>query len=72
MDVGSMEEPESSIWLAYGQIAEDFGENDAAAAMYARVENPRINLSGSNYSLAQARLSVLQKPGTSASVRSAR
>ena len=60
MDVANMEEPESSIWLAYGEIAEDFGENDAAAAMYARVEDPKKNLTASNYSLAQMRLSLLR------------
>jgi hypothetical protein len=67
MDLEHMEEPNSAIWLAYGNIAEDFGENDAAAAMYARVENPKSNVQGSNYELAQVRLSLLHKPKTSAS-----
>jgi Flp pilus assembly protein TadD len=65
MEVANMEEPDSAVWLAYGEIAEDFGENDAAAAMYARVESQKINLPGSNYVLAKARLSALNKQKTS-------
>ena len=67
MDAATLEEPDSAIWLAYGEIAEDFGESDAAAAMYARVESQKTNLAGSNYLLAQARLSALNKQKASAS-----
>jgi hypothetical protein len=67
MDMANIEEPNSAIWLAYGNIAEEFGESDAAAAMYARVENPKSNVQGSNYELARVRLSLLEKGKTSAS-----
>jgi transglutaminase-like putative cysteine protease/Tfp pilus assembly protein PilF len=57
---GSMEEPESAIWLALGEIAEQYGETDAARIMYARVEKQEIEGPTSNYTLAQQRLGVLK------------
>lgn len=65
---GNMEEPDSAVWLAYGQIAEEFGEPDAARTMYARVEKPEIESPASNYALAQRRILALKNaPVTSAS-----
>ena len=65
---GNLEEPDSAVWLAYGQIAEEFGEPDAARTMYARVEKQEIESPDSNYNLAQRRILALKNaPVTSAS-----
>jgi transglutaminase-like putative cysteine protease/Tfp pilus assembly protein PilF len=66
MDAGELEEPDSSVWLALGQIAEEYGENDAAQTMYARVEKPDVDGPGSNYGLAQQRLAGLKTPAAAA------
>ena len=64
---GKLEEPDSSVWLGYGQIAEAYGEPDAAQAMYARVDKAQPEVPGSNYFLAQQRLLALKNmPSTSA------
>ncbi|HEX9254990.1 MAG TPA: tetratricopeptide repeat protein, partial [Candidatus Angelobacter sp.] len=64
---GKLEEPDSSVWLAYGQIAEAYGEPDAAQAMYARVDKAQLEGPDSNFVLAQQRLLSLKKsPTTSA------
>jgi Flp pilus assembly protein TadD/transglutaminase-like putative cysteine protease len=64
---GKLEEPESSVWLAYGQIAEAYGEPDAAQAMYARVDKAQAEAPTSNFALAQQRLLALKNtPATSA------
>jgi Tfp pilus assembly protein PilF len=65
MDVGSMEEPDSAVWLALGEIAEQYGEVDAARSMYTRVEKPATESPGSNYNLAQQRLAALAKSASS-------
>lgn len=72
MDAGYLEEPDSSVWVAYGAIAEEYGALDAARAMYARVEKLKTEVPGSNYQLAQQRLASLGKPGTSTSASAAR
>jgi len=61
---GTLEEPDSSVWLAYGQIAEAYGEPDAAQAMYARVEKTPSEGPGSNFALAQQRLLALKNTST--------
>lgn len=61
---GTLEEPDSSVWLAYGQIAEAYGEPDAAQAMYARVEKAPSEVPGSNFALAQQRLLALKNTST--------
>jgi transglutaminase-like putative cysteine protease/tetratricopeptide (TPR) repeat protein len=38
---GSLSEPDSAIWYGLGRIAEEYGEPDAAARAYARVEKPK-------------------------------
>jgi transglutaminase-like putative cysteine protease/Tfp pilus assembly protein PilF len=64
---GKLEEPDSSVWLAYGQIAEAYGEPDAAQAMYARVDKGQAEVPTSNFALAQQRLLALKNtPATSA------
>jgi tetratricopeptide (TPR) repeat protein len=60
MDAAKMEEPESEVWFAYGKIAEQYGEVEAARTMYARVEKPESEYPGSSYELAQKRLLVLK------------
>jgi transglutaminase-like putative cysteine protease/Flp pilus assembly protein TadD len=55
-----LEEPDSTVWLAYGQIAEAYGEPDAAQAMYARVEKADSESPSSNFVLAQQRLLALK------------
>lgn len=61
---GQLEEPDSSVWLAYGQIAEAYGELEAAQAMYARVEKSPSEVPGSNFALAQQRLLALKSTST--------
>jgi Flp pilus assembly protein TadD/transglutaminase-like putative cysteine protease len=64
---GKLDEPDSSAWLAYGQIAEAYGEPDAAQAMYARVDKGESESPISNFVLAQQRLLALKRsPATSA------
>jgi len=62
---GKLEEPDSSVWLAYGQIAEAYGEPDAAQTMYARVEKAPSEVPTSNFVLAQQRLLALKNSSTS-------
>jgi len=63
-----MLEPDSSVWLALAEIAEQYGEADAARTMYARVEKSDTESPTSNYSLAQQRLVALKSaPVTAAS-----
>ncbi|MGE5321493.1 MAG: hypothetical protein ACM3SW_01430, partial [Actinomycetota bacterium] len=72
MDAGDLEEPDSSVWLAYGVIAEQYGATDAARAMYARVEKLKTEMPVSNYQLAQQRLASLGKPGPATPVSGTR
>ncbi len=60
MDAAKMEEPDSEVWFAYGKIAEQYGEIEAARTMYARVEKPESEYPGSSYVLAQQRLAALK------------
>jgi predicted Zn-dependent protease len=60
MDAGALEEPDSSVWLALGEVAEQYGERDAAQTAYMRVEKQEVEGPGSNYTLAQRRLAVLK------------
>jgi tetratricopeptide (TPR) repeat protein len=63
MDSMGMDEPESSIWLVVGRVAEDFDARDAALAAYGKVEKPKkeYQMSLSNYLLAQQRLAAMKK-----------
>ena len=63
MDVGGIEEPDSSCWYVFGRIAEHFGEMEAAVNAYKKVEmqdEEEISPAG-NYPLAQKRIKILQK-----------
>jgi transglutaminase-like putative cysteine protease/Flp pilus assembly protein TadD len=60
MNAANMEEPNSAVWLGLATIAEQYGEVDAARAMYARVEKLKVEVPNSNYNLAQLRLGGMQ------------
>jgi tetratricopeptide (TPR) repeat protein len=64
MDLLNLEEPNSDYWYAFGRIAEQFGESNAAKAMYAKVTKPKeeLQVAGSSYSLAQVRVAKLISP----------
>ncbi len=66
MGEAKMEEPNSAIWLGLASIAEQYGETDAARAMYSRVEKGNVESPGSNYVLAQQRIAALQNGAASA------
>ena len=68
MDTADLDEPDSSVWLAYGVIAEQYGATDAARAMYAHVEKLKTNDPVSNYQLAQHWLASLGRSGTATAV----
>jgi tetratricopeptide (TPR) repeat protein len=62
MDQLNLEEPDPNYWYAFGRIAEQYGENEVAAADYNRVKkpgNPAL-LAGSSYRLAQNRLAAMR------------
>ena len=62
MDALNLDEPDENYWYAFGRIAEQYGERDAAMANYARVTKPKkaVEISDSSYHLAQARLQGLR------------
>lgn len=72
MDAANLEEPDSSVWLAYGVIAEEFGATDAARTMYARVEKLKTEVPTSNYQLAQQWMEGLGKAEPARSASAAR
>jgi len=62
MDAENRDELDSKFFLAFGLIAEQYGERDIALADYARVEKPEKSYSipGSSYRLAQLRVQALR------------
>jgi transglutaminase-like putative cysteine protease/tetratricopeptide (TPR) repeat protein len=62
MDALNLDEPDENYWYAFGRIAEQYGERDAALANYARVTKPKtaVEIPESTYYLAQVRLRVLR------------
>lgn len=62
MDSADLDEPDDIYWYAFGRIAEQYGEREAAIADYSRVSKPKtdIEISTSSYHLAQIRLQGLQ------------
>lgn len=62
MDSLDLDEPDPDYWYAFGRIAEQYGERDAARADYARVTKPKtaIEIPSSSYYLAQVRLQALR------------
>src|SRR5579859_5864248 len=61
MDILGLDEPDADYWYAFGRIAEQYGERDAATADYARVTKPKkaLQIPFSSYRLAQNRLKAL-------------
>jgi predicted Zn-dependent protease len=66
MDSLNLDEPDDDYWYAFGRIAEQYGEREAALADYARVTKPElaVQIPDSSYYLAQVRLQALhaEKP----------
>jgi transglutaminase-like putative cysteine protease/Tfp pilus assembly protein PilF len=62
MDSLNLDEPNSDYWLAFGLVAEQYGERDLARAEYTRVTKPEraYEIAGSAYQLAQIHLQGLQ------------
>ena len=62
MDSLNLDQPDGSYWLAFGLIAEQYGERDLALADYARVEKPQAAyaLPDSAFRLAQIRSQALR------------
>jgi transglutaminase-like putative cysteine protease/Flp pilus assembly protein TadD len=62
MDLSNLDEPDTNYWYAFGRIAEQYGERDAAVANYERVTKPEeaIELPTSPYYLAQHRLQAMR------------
>jgi len=62
MDVLNLDEPDENYWYAFGRIAEQYGERDAALANYARVTKPKtsVEIPESTYHLAQVRIQALR------------
>jgi len=67
LDAGSLEEPNAAVWFGFGKIAEEYGEAQTAQLIYSRVEKPKTDSPGSNYSLAQQRLQALKNLSITAS-----
>ena len=67
MDLLNMDEPDPNYWYAFGRIAEQLGEREAALANYARATKPEysIEIPLSSYKLAQLRIQAMNatKPG---------
>ncbi len=67
MDLLNLDEPNPDYWYAFGRIAEQYGERNAALADYARVTKPKkaLQIPSSSYRLAQNRLKVLDNASDS-------
>ena len=62
MDALNLDEPDDNYWLAFGLIAEQYGEYQTARADYSRVHKPEFPRQNPNssYQLAQIRLKALE------------
>ena len=60
IDTLHLEEPNSQVLFGFGLIAEQYGEFEAAAKLYARSPKPKLDGPGSTYALAQKRLAALR------------
>ena len=67
MDLLNLDEPNPDYWYAFGRIAEQYGERNAALADYARVTKPKkaLQIPSSSYRLAQNRLKILDNASDS-------
>ncbi|HXJ17102.1 MAG TPA: hypothetical protein VNM68_07865, partial [Candidatus Polarisedimenticolia bacterium] len=72
MESAGMEEPNDAVWFAFGLIAEQYGEYDAARKIYSRVEKPKTETPGSSYELSQAHMAAFPKAGGKGSAKAER
>jgi predicted Zn-dependent protease len=61
MDQLGEDEPDDSDWYVFGRIAESYGLKDEAAAMYRRLQRPKVEygIAESSYALAQRHLKAM-------------
>ena len=61
MDLENLDEPDGPFWYAFGRVAEQYGEREAALANYERVTKPKkaVQIPSSSYRLAQERMKGL-------------
>jgi DNA-binding SARP family transcriptional activator len=61
MDELNLDEPNDDFWYAFGRIAEQYGERDAALTSYRKLKKPTEPLAvpTSSWSLAQNRLKAM-------------
>jgi tetratricopeptide (TPR) repeat protein len=59
MNSAYLDEPNSQIWFGFGLIAEQYGDMEAARAIYARVEKPKTENPGDTRKLVELRLATL-------------
>jgi tetratricopeptide (TPR) repeat protein/transglutaminase-like putative cysteine protease len=65
MDDLNLDEPDDDYWYAFGRIAEQYGERDAAISDYRKLEKPKeaMAISTSSWQLAQNRLKAMAAEG---------
>ena len=65
MDQLNLDEPNDDFWFAFGRIAEQYGERDAALADYHRLKKPKepLAVATSSWRLAQNRLKAMGEAG---------
>lgn len=66
MDELNLDAPNDDYWYAFGRIAEQYGEREAAISDYRKLQKPKLEMeiSTSTYQLAQNRLKGLGAEGT--------
>ena len=69
MDDLNLDEPDDDYWYAFGRIAEQYGERDAAISDYRKLEKPKeaMAIPSSSWQLAQNRLKAMAADGATAS-----
>jgi hypothetical protein len=68
MDDLNLDEPDDDYWYAFGRIAEQYGERDAAISDYRKLEKPKeaTMIPTSSWQLAQNRLKAMGAEGATA------
>ena len=59
MDKVGLSKPNEAIWLGFGRIAEQYGLNELALALYQRVSDTPPSPPGSDFNLAQIREKII-------------
>lgn len=67
MEISNMAEPTSEVWYGFARLAEVYGQYDAAAVDYKRVEAPEIPTTFATYDLAQQHMRELAKKNPASS-----